>query len=157
MSAKRERYYSSNHLVIIVCVCCNNYEGIFTRLNLSTLYSRRRHLDVVFLINVFKSKIRCSSIFYSVSIWIPTTTIRHYSAFMVNHDFKVSASCRALIYLRRIIFRWHFITLLVCRLFYCYLSVFCGFHFVHLTVFLFVFKCYFLSFTSFAKKMYSCF
>jgi hypothetical protein len=57
-----------------VGVCCSNYESILTRLNLSTLHSRQQHLDALFLVNVFKSKISCSSIFDSVSIQIPATT-----------------------------------------------------------------------------------
>jgi hypothetical protein len=75
-------------------LCCNNYEGILARLNLLTLCSRRWHLDALFLINVFKSKISSSSIFDSVSIQVPTRTIRDYSAFMVIHNFKVSPSDR---------------------------------------------------------------
>jgi hypothetical protein len=33
-------------------VCGSNYEGMLSRLNISTRYSRRRHLDALFLINV---------------------------------------------------------------------------------------------------------
>jgi hypothetical protein len=34
---------------------CSNYECVLTRLNLSTLNSRRRHLHALFLINVLKN------------------------------------------------------------------------------------------------------
>jgi hypothetical protein len=61
-----------------VGVFCNNYEGILASLNLSTLYSRPRHLDVLFLVNVFRTKVCCSSIFDSVNIRIPTRIIRDY-------------------------------------------------------------------------------
>jgi hypothetical protein len=79
---------------IFVGICCSNYECILARLNLSTLYSRQQHLDALFLINVFKSKVSCSSIFDSVCIQIPTRIITDYSTFMVNHNFKVSPSAR---------------------------------------------------------------
>jgi hypothetical protein len=90
-------------------------------LNLSTLYSRRWHLDAIFFVNVFKGKISCCSIFDTVSIHISTRILRDYyiRTFMVNRNFKVSqpvnpsARCvsaamlfvRTLTYLTRIIFR----------------------------------------------------
>jgi hypothetical protein len=77
-----------------VGVCCNNFEIILAGLNLSTLYSSRPHLDVLFLINVFKRKITSSSIFNSVSVRIPTRIIRDDSAFMVNRNFKFIPSPR---------------------------------------------------------------
>jgi hypothetical protein len=43
---------------------------MLARLNISSLNFRRKHLDALFLNNVFKNKICCSSIFDSVSIWI---------------------------------------------------------------------------------------
>jgi hypothetical protein len=79
---------------LFVDVCCNNRECILARPDLSTLYSSRQHLDALFFINVFKSKISCSSIFGSVSIRIPGKIIGDYSTFMVNHNFKVSPSAR---------------------------------------------------------------
>jgi hypothetical protein len=42
----------------------------------------------------FKGKISCSSIFDTVSLRIPTRSIRNYSTFTVNRDFKVSPSAR---------------------------------------------------------------
>jgi hypothetical protein len=77
-----------------VGVCCNNYKIILVRLNLRTLYSRRRHFDALFLTNVFKSIISCSSLFDSVSVRIPNRIIRDYSTFIVNHNFTVSPSAR---------------------------------------------------------------
>jgi hypothetical protein len=47
-----------------------------------------------FLINVFKGKISCSSIFDTVSQRIPTRSVRDYSAFTVHRKFKVSPSAR---------------------------------------------------------------
>jgi hypothetical protein len=75
-------------------VCCSNYEGMLPRLNISTLYSRRRHLDALFLMKVFKNKISCSSTFDSVSIRISTRIIGDYSVFVVNYNFKVSPAAR---------------------------------------------------------------
>jgi membrane-associated HD superfamily phosphohydrolase len=64
------------------------------RFNISTLYSRRKHLDSLFLINVFINKISCSSIFDTVSLCIPSRTIRDFSTFVVRQNFKVSPSAR---------------------------------------------------------------
>jgi hypothetical protein len=75
-------------------VCDYNYEDILVRLNFLTLYLRRRHLDALFLINVFKGKISCSSVFDIVSLRIPTRSIRDYTTFTVHRNFKVSASAR---------------------------------------------------------------
>jgi hypothetical protein len=44
---------------------------MLSRLNISTLHSRRKHLDSLFLINIFKNKVSCSSIFDTVSLRIP--------------------------------------------------------------------------------------
>jgi hypothetical protein len=52
-------------------VCDYKYEDILVRLNFLTLHLRRRHLDALFLINVFKGKISCSSVFDTVSLRIP--------------------------------------------------------------------------------------
>jgi hypothetical protein len=47
-----------------------------------------------FLINVFKGKISCSSVFDTVSLHIPTRSIRDYTTFTVHRNFKVSPSAR---------------------------------------------------------------
>jgi hypothetical protein len=64
------------------------------RLNMSTLYSRLRNLDVLFLISAFKYNIICPSIFNTVSIRIEARIIRDYSTFAVKQSFKVSPSAR---------------------------------------------------------------
>jgi membrane-associated HD superfamily phosphohydrolase len=66
--------------------------SMVARLNISTLYSRRKHLDALFRINVFKNKISCSSVFDTVSLLIPTRIIRDFCSFVVKHNFKVSPS-----------------------------------------------------------------
>jgi hypothetical protein len=73
--------------------CGSNYEGTLSTLNISTLHSRRKHLDTLFLINVFKNKISCS-ISDTVNLRIPSRRIRDFSTFVVNHNFKVSPSAR---------------------------------------------------------------
>jgi hypothetical protein len=75
-------------------VCIYNYEDILFRLNLLTPQLGRRHLDALFLINVFIGNICCSSILDSVSLRILSRSIRHYSTFTVNRNFKVSPSAR---------------------------------------------------------------
>jgi hypothetical protein len=59
-------------------VCGSNYEGMLSRLNISTLRSRRKHLDALFLINAFKNKISFSSIFDTVNLRIPSRRIRDF-------------------------------------------------------------------------------
>jgi hypothetical protein len=70
-------------------VCDYKYEDILVRLNLLTLHLRRRHLDALFLINFFKGKISCSSAFDTVSLRIPTRSVRDYSTFTV---YRISRS-----------------------------------------------------------------
>jgi hypothetical protein len=49
---------------------------ILSGLNFRTLSSRRRHLDALFLLNVFKGKIDCRSKMDTVSIRVPIRQIR---------------------------------------------------------------------------------
>jgi hypothetical protein len=55
-----------------------SYNSILNSLNFRTLHSRRRHLDALFLINVFKGKINCPSILDIVAIRVPTRQIREF-------------------------------------------------------------------------------
>jgi hypothetical protein len=55
---------------------CDNYGVISARSNISTLFCRRWHVCVLFLINVFKSKFSLSSIFDNVSVRIVNRIIR---------------------------------------------------------------------------------
>jgi hypothetical protein len=97
-SSKLERvqikFATLNHSRFCAGVCGSNYEGMLSRLNVSTLHSRRKHLGALFLINVFKNKISCSSIFDTVNLRIPSRRIRDFSTFVANHNFKVSPSAR---------------------------------------------------------------
>jgi hypothetical protein len=63
-----------------VNLCCNrfiqsnysrNYKLMLTYLHVKTLYSRRQHLDALFLVNVFKNKNNCYSIMDAVGLRIP--------------------------------------------------------------------------------------
>jgi hypothetical protein len=71
-------------------VCDYKYEDILVRLNFLMLHLRRRYLDALFLINVFKGKNSCSSVFDTVRLRIPTRSVREYSTFTVHRNFKVS-------------------------------------------------------------------
>jgi hypothetical protein len=97
-SSKLERVQrklaASSNCKFVVGVFCNSYEGIIARLNLSTLYSRLRYADALFLINVFESKISCSSIFDSVNVRTPTRISTEYCQFKINQNFKISLSFR---------------------------------------------------------------
>jgi hypothetical protein len=59
-------YYHFFHADIL-----HNYNLVLNSLNFRTLYSRR-HLDALFLINVFKDRINCPSILVTVGIRVPT-------------------------------------------------------------------------------------
>jgi hypothetical protein len=52
------------------------YDLILSSLKFKTLYSRRRHLDALFLINIFKGKTNCQSILDTAGIRVPTRHIR---------------------------------------------------------------------------------
>lgn len=65
------------------------YESILVRRVLSILYSKLRNLIAPFLMNAFYNKTSCSSISDHISTLEPTTTIRNYSTFMINQNFKV--------------------------------------------------------------------
>jgi hypothetical protein len=89
--------YNQRHIIILadffVGAVLKSYEGSAI-LNLSTLYSRWRHLDVLLLICALKNKISCSSTFDSVMVHKPTRIITDYSILMVNHNFKASSYAR---------------------------------------------------------------
>jgi hypothetical protein len=67
-----------------------NYDLIPSHLNFRTLYSRRRHLNALFLINVFEGKINCHSIMDTVGIRVPTRQIREFSTFSVSSALRNS-------------------------------------------------------------------
>jgi hypothetical protein len=62
----------------------HDYDLMLSRLNFRTLYSRRRHLDALFLINVFKGKINCHFTMDTVGLRVPSRQIREFSTFNVS-------------------------------------------------------------------------
>jgi hypothetical protein len=74
-----------------------NYISILNYLNFRTLHSRRRHIDALFLINVFKGKINCPSILDTVGICVPTRQVREFSTFSVTSSLKHNPSARCVI------------------------------------------------------------
>jgi len=58
------------------------------------LHSRRRHLDALFRIDVFNNEISCSSILNTVTLCVPTQTIRNHSVFDAVHCAEASPSAR---------------------------------------------------------------
>jgi hypothetical protein len=135
----------------IFCVCfLQQLGGMLARVNISTLYFRRKHLDALFLINIFKSN-SFSSIFLTDILRIPTRIIRDFSTFVVN---KISRSARQpdvslllLIFARKLMLLtnihlvyWYFINLLMFTLkLGVFFFILYGFHVVNFTVFLFVY------------------
>jgi hypothetical protein len=59
-----------------------------------SLHERRRNREAVFLINAFKCNIAYPSMLYSVSLRIPSRSIRDFSTFSVHRNFKASPSAR---------------------------------------------------------------
>jgi hypothetical protein len=75
-----------------------NYDLIPSHLNFRKFFSNRRHLDALFLINVFKGKINCHYyIMDTVGIRVPTKQIREFSTFSVSSALRYSPSARCVI------------------------------------------------------------
>jgi hypothetical protein len=86
-----------NLIIICVIIVFFNYDLILSYLNFRTLYSRRRHLDALFLINVLKGKINRHSIMTTVGIRVPTRQIREFSTFSESSALRHSPSARCVI------------------------------------------------------------
>jgi hypothetical protein len=71
-----------------------NYDVILERLDLITLHSRRRHLDSLFLINVFNNTIDCQYMLDTVSLRVPSELIRDFYIFSVIKALRSSPSSR---------------------------------------------------------------
>jgi len=70
----------------------NEYDVTLVRLKLSSLQSRRRHLDYPTHISVFKSEMSYSSILDSLCLRMPIWLIRGYSISSAHYHIKVSSS-----------------------------------------------------------------
>jgi hypothetical protein len=88
-------YKDNLPICVIDFLYLRSYGLILNYSDFRTLYSRRRHLDALFLINVFKGKINCHSITVTVGIRMPTRQIREFSTFSVNNALihRPSARC----------------------------------------------------------------
>jgi hypothetical protein len=71
-----------------------NYDVILERLDLRTLHSKRRHLNALFLTNVFNNNIDCQSIMDTVILRVPSKIIRDFSILTVNKALRSSPSAR---------------------------------------------------------------
>jgi hypothetical protein len=67
---------------------------ILERLDLPTLYSGQRHINTLFIINVFSNTIDCQSILDTVSLRVPSKLIRDFSVFNVSKALRSSPSAR---------------------------------------------------------------
>jgi hypothetical protein len=75
----------------------HTYESILNYLHLKTLYSRRQHLDALFLVNVFKYIINCFSMMDTVGLYIPAKQVRDFPTFRVKNVSRLSPSTRCVI------------------------------------------------------------
>jgi hypothetical protein len=66
-------------------------------LHLKTLYSRRQHLDALYLVNVFKNKINCCTIMDTIGLHIPAKQIRDFSTFRLKNVSILCPSTRCVI------------------------------------------------------------
>jgi hypothetical protein len=82
------------HYQFLQFVIPRNYDFILNCLNFRTLYSRRRLLDALSLINTFKSKINCHSTMDTIGIRVPTRQIRDFSTFSASSALRLSPKVR---------------------------------------------------------------
>jgi hypothetical protein len=90
-------FFTSSLLLLLLLLYPRKYELILSTLNVRTLYSRRRHLDALFLVNVFKGKINCNSIMDAVGLRVPARQVREFCTFSVNSARRHSPSARCVI------------------------------------------------------------
>jgi hypothetical protein len=84
---RKEKLYSIANLCYKWFIQLNfpcNYNSLLNYLNVKTLYSRLHHLDVLFLINVFKGKINFCSIMDIIGPCVATMQIRDFCSFKVT-------------------------------------------------------------------------
>jgi hypothetical protein len=70
-----------------------HYNNILDKLNLQTLHVRRRHIDALFLINVFRGTKFCPSVLQAVGLRAPTRMIRNVSTFSCSSSHCPTARC----------------------------------------------------------------
>jgi hypothetical protein len=69
-----------------------NYENILPKTESFNIFSRWRHLDAAFLINVLKIKLVVLHAILILSVYAILGYLENYSKCIVNHNFKVSPS-----------------------------------------------------------------
>ncbi|PNF24361.1 hypothetical protein B7P43_G11030 [Cryptotermes secundus] len=70
-----------------------HYINMLDMLNLRSLHTRRRHIDALFLICVFKGDKNCPSVLETVGIRAPSRNIRNFSLFCCSSSHCPSARC----------------------------------------------------------------
>jgi hypothetical protein len=65
-----------------------HYSNLLEKLNLLTLFTRHRHSDALFLINVFSGAKYCTSVLAAAGIPVPTRNIRNFTVFMWDLGFS---------------------------------------------------------------------
>lgn len=70
-----------------------HYVNMLNKLKLQTLHFRRRHIDALFLISVFKGVSNCPSVLETVGIRVPSRNIRNFSMFCSASSHCPSARC----------------------------------------------------------------
>jgi hypothetical protein len=70
-----------------------HYMNILDKLNLRTLHVRRRHIDALFLINVYKGAKFCAFVLEAVGLHISTQNIRKFSMFSCSSSHCPTARC----------------------------------------------------------------
>jgi hypothetical protein len=68
-----------------------HYDNLLERLNLLTLYKRRRHFDTLFLINVFIGTKCCPYVLEIVGLRVHTRNIRNFNMFTCSSSHCPSA------------------------------------------------------------------
>jgi hypothetical protein len=71
-----------------------NYEAVLKYLHLKTLNFKRRNLDALYLINVFKNRIDCCSVMDTLGLRVRTKQLRGFSIFTVSNVSGLSPSTR---------------------------------------------------------------
>jgi hypothetical protein len=70
-----------------------HYISMLDTLNLRSLHTRRRHIDALFVICVFRDVINCPSVLETVGIRVPSRIIRNFSLFCCSSSHCPSARC----------------------------------------------------------------
>jgi hypothetical protein len=70
-----------------------NIINILDKLNMQTLHVRWRHIDTLFLINIFRGTKFCPSVLEAVGLRVPTRNIRNFSTLSCSSSYCPTAKC----------------------------------------------------------------